>query len=216
MNKLKGSRCYLSGAMEVLPDHGIEWRRVLRPFLTGLGVTILDPTDKPTDVIIEDPDRWIMLREAREYDQLRREIKILRCVDLRMVDVSDFLIVNLDNDTRTCGTWEEICLANRQKKPVIIRMKQGKSQCPLWSFGQLPHEMFFGKWSEVEDYLTSVDCGQADHLRRWLLFDFETKEDRKRKELITILTKALGLSEIAKNKDFIVRALKLLDTKLQE
>lgn len=173
MGKLRGSRCYLSGAMEILPDHGIEWRQALRPFLTGLGVTILDPVDKPTDIVKEEPEKWIKLREARKYDQLRKEIKVLRCVDLRMVDVSDFLIVNLDNDVRTCGTHEEICLANRQKKPVILRIKQGKSQCPLWRFGQLPHEMFFGKWSEVEDYLTKVDYGQVAHLRRWLFFDFD-------------------------------------------
>lgn len=171
-NKLKGSRCYLSGAMEKVPDFGVEWRQVLKPFLEDLGVTVLDPTDKPTDIIPETPLAWKEMRIKGEYDRLRKEIKLLRCVDLRMVDVSDFIIVNLDNDVQTCGTWEEIFLANRQKKPIIIRIKQGKNQCPMWLFGTLPHEMFFNSWNEVERYLMKVNGGEVDHLRRWLLFDF--------------------------------------------
>lgn len=183
MDKLRGSRCYLSGAMEVLPDHGIEWRQTLGPFLENLGVMVLDPTNKPTDRINETPERWQELRATEQYDQLRKEIKILRCVDLRMVDISDFLIVNLSNDVRTCGTWEEMDVANRQKKPVIVRIKEGKNQCPLWLFGKLPHEMIFGSWDEVKDYLIKVDRDQVDHLRRWLLFDFNSTfiEDQKDK-----------------------------------
>lgn len=179
MNKLRGSRCYLSGAMEVCADSGVEWRKTFIPFLNGLGVTVLDPTDKPTDVIIEDPEKWKWLRETEQYDQLRKEMKVLRCVDLRMVDVSDFLIVNFDLEVRTCGTWEEISLANRQKKPVIFRIKQGKKQWPLWFFGQLPHEMVFGTWNHVKEYLLTVNRGEALHRRRWLLFDFCKKSVNK-------------------------------------
>lgn len=172
MNKLKGSRCYLSGAMEVRVDHGVEWRQSLKGVLESVGVLVLDPTNKPTDIIPETPEKWKRLREAGLFDQLREEIRLLRCVDLRMVDIADFLIVNLDNDIRTCGTWEEIFLANRQKKPVIIRMKQGIKQCPMWLFGTIPHEMIFDSWKEVTDYLNDVNEGWAPHLRRWLLFDF--------------------------------------------
>lgn len=172
MGKLKGSRCYLSGAMEVCADSGIEWRQTHKPFLKDLGITVLDPTDKPTDLTPETPERWKFLRQTEQYDQLRKEMKVLRCVDLRMVDVSDFIIVNLDNDVRTTGTWEEIELANRQKKPIIFRIKQGKKEWPLWLFGMTPHEMVFAEWCEVKDYLILVDRGEAPRLSRWLLFDF--------------------------------------------
>lgn len=171
MNKLKGSRCYLSGAMEKVADNGIEWRQAFIPFLENLGVIILDPTNKPTDIAIETPIKWKELRAAGRFDELRKDIKILRCVDLRMVDVSDFMIVNLDNDINTTGTWEEIFLANRQKKPIVVRIKQGKNQCPLWLFGTLPHQMFFDDWDEIKRYLEKVNEGEAKHLNRWLLFN---------------------------------------------
>lgn len=171
MHRLKGSRCYLSGAMEKVSDGGVQWRQALRPFLENLGVTVLDPTDKPTDIIPETPLAWKEMRIRGEYDQLRKEMRLLRHIDLRLVDIADFVIVNLDNDVQTCGTWEEIDVANRQKKPVILRIKQGKNHCPLWLFGKLPHEMFFNGWDGVKEYLELVNEGKVNCLRRWLLFN---------------------------------------------
>ena len=173
MGKLKGSRCYLSGAMEMLQDNGEQWRADLTPFLQNLGVVVLDPCDKPIDVAVEDHDRWVAERTYRQYDKLAKEIRVLRCVDLRMVDVCDFVIVNLNNDIRTCGTWEEIFLANREKKPVIFHLTPGKRECPLWLFGTFPHQMMFDSWAEVKHYLCEVDMGMVPSVDRWLLFDFE-------------------------------------------
>ena len=51
-----------------------------------------------------------------------------------MVDISDFLIVNLDPDVPTFGTHEEIANANRQKKPIIILMSvvRQRRPCGCW------------------------------------------------------------------------------------
>lgn len=170
---LKGSKCYLSGAMETTEDHGVEWRQELTPFLRYLGVVVLDPCDKPIDIVIEDPVRWKMLRAAGRFDELSAEMKVLRHVDLRMVDLADFLIVNMNNDIRTTGTWEEICLANRQKKPIVMRIAQGKKELGLWFFGQLRHEMIFDSWDDVKRYLKLVDLDCVGSLNRWLFFNLE-------------------------------------------
>jgi hypothetical protein len=159
--------------MEAMDDLGVQWRQEITPFLQNLGVTVLDPCDKPTDVVTEDQERWVKDRAAGKFDQLTKDIHLLRCVDLRMVDVADFIIVNLNNDIRTCGTWEEIFLANRQKKPVIFHLTPGKLECPLWLFGTFPHQMMFDNWCDVRRYLVDVNFDRVPSLGRWLLFDFE-------------------------------------------
>jgi len=57
-------------------------------------------------------------------------MKQIRPVDLRMVDICDFLVVNLDLQVHACGTYEELFWANRMKKPVLIRIEQGIEHTP--------------------------------------------------------------------------------------
>jgi hypothetical protein len=99
-------------------------------------------------------------------------MKSIRSVDLRLVDISDFIIVNLDLDTHPCGTLEEIFWANRQKKPIIIHMVQGKQNAPDWLFGTIPHEMIFSSWNEIENYLNSINTSsEIDSHNRWYFFN---------------------------------------------
>jgi nucleoside 2-deoxyribosyltransferase len=98
-------------------------------------------------------------------------MKTIRSVDLRLVDISDFLIVNLDLDIHPCGTYEEIFWANRQKKPIIIHMVQGKQSTPDWLFGTIPHEMIFSSWEDIKNYL--VDINSLKNIisyNRWYFF----------------------------------------------
>jgi len=46
--------------------------------------------------------RKLKLKAERNYDELSELMKVIRSVDLRMVDISDFLIVNLDLDIHPC------------------------------------------------------------------------------------------------------------------
>ena len=97
-------------------------------------------------------------------------MRVIRNTDLRMVDISDFLVVNLDLDIHPCGTYEELFLANRQKKPIILRIKQGKGETPDWLLGTIPHETIFSTWEEVRDYLDLVDKGKVQD-KRWMFFN---------------------------------------------
>jgi nucleoside 2-deoxyribosyltransferase len=175
MNRLKNQRVYLAGAMDRVPDRGSTWRDNITPFLESRGIVVFNPITKPTSTGLEDSDSHAIktkLKQQGRYDELAEMMKTIRRVDLRLVDISDFLVVNLDIETHPCGTLEEIFWANRQKKPIIIHIEQGKSLTPDWLFGTIPHQMIFSSWDEIKDYLIHIDSSEnIDHYRRWYFFD---------------------------------------------
>lgn len=179
--KLCGMRSYLCGAMDRVQDGGVGWRNDITPFLEELGVVVLNPCLKQ-DIMdensplfferTEDRQRIHRLKNEGQFDKLQQEIKCLRVSDLRMVDISDFLIVNIDVDIHACGTYEEISWANRLKHPVLIHVEQGKKNCPNWLLGMVPHQHIFDEWSELKNYLLDVHHGKDDrHFKRWIFFD---------------------------------------------
>lgn len=174
MNRLKNQRVYLAGAMDRVPDRGAGWRDRITPFLQDLGVVVFNPLNKPTELGTEDDATHSLkarLKSTHQYDELSSVMKTIRTTDLRLVDISDFLVVNLDINTHPCGTLEEIFWANRQKKPIIVHMEQGKEHAPDWLFGTIPHEMIFSHWDEVQSYLKSIDSdSEIDHRGRWYFF----------------------------------------------
>jgi len=172
-NRIKGLRAYLCGAMDRVPDGGTGWRRSIGQYLMTRGVVVFDPANKPIDIGVEDIESRNNRKHWREngyYDKISQAMKVIRNTDLRMVDISDFLVVNLDLDIHPCGTYEELFLANRQKKPIMLRVEQGKSQTPDWLFGTIPHETIFSTWEEVKDFLDLVDSGRLVD-KRWMFFD---------------------------------------------
>lgn len=176
MNRLRNQRCYLAGAMDRVADRGIGWRAYITPFLNNLGVQVFNPLNKPTNLGAEDELVALKkkkLKEEKKYNELSTLMREIRSVDLRMVDISDFLIVNLDLNTHPCGTLEEIFWANRQKKPILVRMEQGKSQAPDWLFGTFPHEFIFDNWESMIKYLESINssCLTDSHNKRWCFFN---------------------------------------------
>jgi nucleoside 2-deoxyribosyltransferase len=177
MNRLKNNRCYLAGPMEHEPDEGVSWRQNVQHALGGLDISWLDPTDKPIQLGREDRGFGDYLRRLKflgQWELIAKEVKIIRSVDLRMVDISDFLIVNLNLDIQTCGTWEELFWANRCKKPCLVHVEQGKAFCPNWLFGVLPHELIFSDWQELCCYVRHIaqDPGPTiDDLNRWRFFE---------------------------------------------
>src|SRR5271157_2611345 len=179
LNRLKFTRCYLAGAMEKDISNGVEWRQTIQDILSDLKVVWLDPTHKPTEIgreTLETKEEMFKAREACDYDAVHKLMKIIRCVDLRMVDISDFLVVNLDPNIPTCGTHEEIANANRQKKPIIVRLVGGKEKTPLWLLAMLPHQLIFSTWEEVHHYLRHINGDTViDRLNRWYFFNLEIK-----------------------------------------
>ena len=174
VNKLKNQRVYLAGAMDRVPDRGAGWRADITPFLKSMGAVVFNPLNKPTEMGKEDEQTHLQkcrLKEEGRYDELSALMRVIRATDLRLVDISDFMVVNLDINTHPCGTLEEIFLANRSKKPVIVHIEQGKENAPDWLFGTLPHSMFFSKWDDVRDYLSRINGSQdMDDCGRWRFF----------------------------------------------
>ena len=176
MNKLSGKTCYLIGAIDRANDLGTAWRSEIQVTLKDrFGVNVYNPLEKPIDIGIEDAasrERRKLLKKSKHFAEFAEEIKLIRRVDLRMVDKADFLICYIDLDVFMCGTFEECSLANRQKKPVIIFCKQGVENIPDWLFGMLPYQLFFNNAEEVIQYLESIDNGtNTEYLNRWLFFD---------------------------------------------
>lgn len=173
--RLKNQRVYLAGAMDRVSDRGNGWRDNITPFLQDLGVVVFNPIKKPTIVGQEDEQTHkhkIKLKLEQNYDELSQLMKLIRSVDLRLVDISDFLIVNLDLDIHPCGTYEEIFWANRQKKPIIIHMVQGKQHAPDWLFGTIPHTMIFSSWDQLKEYLVYINSwSEIDSHNRWYFFN---------------------------------------------
>jgi nucleoside 2-deoxyribosyltransferase len=175
MNRLSNQRVYLAGAMDRVADRGNGWRDNITPFLDSLGVIVFNPIKKPTEVGQEDAQTHqykLKLKQEKNYDELSNVMKVIRSVDLRLVDISDFLIVNLDLDIHPCGTYEEIFWANRQKKPIIVHMVQGKQSAPDWLFGTIPHQMIFSSWENVKNYLLQIhNDSQIETYNRWYFFN---------------------------------------------
>lgn len=175
MNRLKGRRAYLCGAIDRVADRGKGWRQHITPILKDMGVVVWNPLTKPTEIGAEDDDTHAIkqkLKKSARYDELSDMMRTIRNVDLRMVDVCDFMIVNINIEHHACGTYEEIFLANRQKKPIIIHMEQGKHHTPDWLFGAIPHNMIFSKWLDIVDYLEYIDSAESiDTYKRWYFFE---------------------------------------------
>tara|TARA_R110000744_G_scaffold4455_1_gene16092 strand:- start:5794 stop:6354 length:561 start_codon:yes stop_codon:yes gene_type:complete len=176
-NRLSGTRTYLAGAMDRVSDGGVGWRQRITPTLEGFGVTVLDPCDKPALMGIEDKGtraKIESLKTAGDYDTIREKYRVIRTLDLRCVDISDFIVASIDVDVHACGTYEEISVANSQKKPVLIWCRQGKHRAPNWLFFMLPHQHIFSSLEELTSYLKGVDQNKyVKHYKRWFFFDQE-------------------------------------------
>lgn len=173
INNLYNTRTYLVGAMDRVPDGGVQWREKITPFLTNLGIKVLDPCKKTINQSNEEYSRhWIeYYKETEQYAKIRDKFGIIRRSDLRCVDVSDFIIAHIDVSIHACGSYEEITTANRQKKPVLIWCKQGKKHAPNWLFFMLPHEHIFGSMEEIIEYLSFINALQdTTGLKRWFFF----------------------------------------------
>lgn len=177
MNKLRNMRCYLAGAMDRCKDGGIGWRNDITPILQSYNIVVLNPCKKPISLIAEDSDlRETINKSKREgdYDFVADTMRVIRHQDLRMVDVSDFMVLYIDIDTHMCGSYEELATAVRQKKPVLCVIEQGKAHSPNWLMGTVPHRHIFSNWDELISYLQGVDDGSdTDDMKRWVFFNLD-------------------------------------------
>lgn len=177
MNKLKHSTFYLVGPMDRVPDGGVGWRQYLTPILKEMGILVFNPCDKPIDRAFEGDQKRELLAQLiadKQYDKVSALVREFRTVDLRFVDKADCIICYLNKNIHTCGTYEEIFLANRQKKPVLIMADGGIDKLPLWLWGTFPYSHFFNSWDELIQYLHDIDDNTIeDTTGRWVFFNYE-------------------------------------------
>ena len=199
-NRLKGARGYLCGPMDRAIDGGVEWRVKVKEITQELDIRWFDPCDKPIDGYDETGlrEKIKKLKAKGDYDEVARLVHRIRCVDLRMVDLCDFMIAKVDVDTDEvyqrmceavlegrlkdamdcsldlvsgCGTYEELSWANRGKKPIIAWCPAGKEHIPNWLFGMFPHQMMMCDMDAVVRYLWHVATDEnIDSFKRWFFF----------------------------------------------
>lgn len=175
-NRLKNTRAYLAGPIDRVADSGETWRRQIRHHLDDLEIVWLDPLHKPIDIGVEDAEsrhQRRMNKLAGEFDLVADEMVPIRDVDIRLVNISDFLIVNIDIDAHLCGTYNELFLANEQNKPILTHIAQGRKECPDWLLGCLPQEHIFDSWIDLRRYVRHIANDQViDYMGRWFFFDW--------------------------------------------
>ena len=137
-NVLSGATVYLSGPMDFVASRAEEkrtgWRNRVGQFVQEFGTVVHDPWNKPVVVGMphygkedefstEKRYDWTY-KDSEEGDQVRSalcaEFWATLHTDLRMVDVSDFLIAYCPTNIYSVGTVHEIVMARLQNKPVLF------------------------------------------------------------------------------------------------
>ena len=177
MGRLTLLKFYCCGPIDRVENMGADWRDDMSEWLLSKNAIPLNPLQKPIDIGLEgdlQTEARHELKKQKKFDELRAQMKLIRAIDLRMVDECNCVIANMDLTHNPCGTWEEIFMANRQKKPIIIHAANGIENLPDWIFGAIPHQMFFETWDEVKEYLSHVNNDEhVEDYNRWRFFKYE-------------------------------------------
>lgn len=173
MGKLDNSVAYLAGAIENANDDGVSWREeiVNRIHNANINLGFIDPCDKGDKVLGEIGKEREMLRQAKidgNYDVVTEKMKEVRHWDLRAVDHANVLILGLDPDVPTCGTWNEVFEAEDQQISILAIIKGGASRAPDWLFAVMDHNMMFSTVEECVEYIQKVDNGEVEVDDKWL------------------------------------------------
>ncbi|MFV0415949.1 MAG: hypothetical protein ACK5NG_06235 [Chthoniobacterales bacterium] len=134
-NILQSTRSYLSGPMDFVGSRVVEkylgWRALLTPLLRSLGITVLDPWNKPAirghhayglegiqpGKEVYEKDFWTNPATRASFE---KDFWETVHIDLRMTDVADFLVSFVPTNIYSVGTVHEIVLARSQFKPVLF------------------------------------------------------------------------------------------------
>jgi len=158
---------------------GVGWRKCVQTELSDLNLIFLDPTNKPLQpgYACEDLESHQRRKEQKkngDFDALAHEMRLIRCIDLRLADLCDFAIAHLDRNIYSTGTHEELALLNRRKVPVLIHVEQGKAALPDWYWGAFPQAHIFGDWTSLYEHLRHVahDPAPIETYNRWRFIDY--------------------------------------------
>lgn len=182
-DKLKGAVLYLSGPINYSKDDGIGWRQEFIKSCNneGLKFTYFDPTNKPPGLLGQEvgfeKQKAKRLKEGNRWTELHRYVKNYIRIDLRLVDLSDIVVVFCDTDTFMTGSWHEMFLSLGQKKPTFLICKKGKKDAPDWIFGLMDHKYIFNSVEECVYHLKKLNSGKIKLNKRFVLVrDYLEKE----------------------------------------
>lgn len=169
---LSGTRAYLCGHMEF--KDGQDWRRQVERNLSYLGITFFNPYRKPflhnipeDNKARADLKRWMV---SGDFDKVSERMREIRSYDLRLCDISDFVIVHIHPEIASWGSAEEIVTVVRMKKPIFMVVEGGKSKTPLWLLGMFPHKYVYDSVPEVIEVIKQIDSGKIKlSSERWRL-----------------------------------------------
>lgn len=171
-NILKGTTVYLSGPIEFANDHGKGWRKHFTDLVQDIGLYILDPTNKPKNLFSEtekEKGNTKLFKENNDFKSLRKFAKQIRRIDLRLVDLSSFLIAYIDPKIHMFGTIDEIITAERQQKPILCIVNGEKKDMSLWAYAIFKEHEIFTSVEECVQYIKDIDNGNIPIDDRWIL-----------------------------------------------
>ena len=106
------------------------------------------------------------------FFELSQRMKEIVHVDLRMVDISDFVVVYLNPKVAMFGTIHELINSLHQRKPTLVVVEGGRTKAPNWLFGIMDFNFMFDDFESLYKFLEHIDNEtiEAD-LGRWVFFD---------------------------------------------
>lgn len=135
---LDSATVYLSGPMDFVASREEEkargWRTRISQFLRKYGTTVYDPWTKPEvsgmphfgkedEFTVNRRDDWTYDQSpggSAAREELSTEFWPTLHIDLRMTDLSDFVIAYCPTNIYSVGTVHEIAVARQQHKPVLL------------------------------------------------------------------------------------------------
>ncbi len=177
MGLLNKTKVYLVGSMQYVAD-GRTWRAEMTTELSKLGVTVFDPYIKPfVDDVKEDEGVRDMLKEHMQkgdLDIVAERMKKVRNFDLRLCDLSDFIIAHINPSVASWGSAEELVTSCRMKKPTFISVEGGRKACPLWILGMFPTKYIYNNTQEILTMIRKIDSSEkVIDSDRWKLLRVE-------------------------------------------
>jgi len=158
---LNNSKTYLCGAMENSLN-SVEWRVRVTRALEEIGIVCFDPNKQHfLNQVTEGPEDQEMLKSKRQsgdWNYIHKYMTEIIRRDLRYVDLSTFIIVNIEPDKPTYGTIHELVVASMQGKPILLHIND-KARFPLWLAGLVNMDLVFDDWEKLIKYIKDIDSG---------------------------------------------------------
>ena len=155
------TRVYLAGNIENCSNP--NWRVNLKKKLNKLGIICLDPTQQVFREQIKETEetkkKLLKARKNGDYITVHNFMAQVVQKDCRQIDISDWVIINLDYTKFTAGTITEITIASAQKKPMLFLVKK-KNKMPLWLVGLCNMNYVFESEGELINLLKQINDGK--------------------------------------------------------